>query len=378
MADSSLGPGDIFLSSGEASGDHYLAQLTGALRAEGFGGCIWGMAGDEAERAGVKKTWSNDALHLMGVSEVLPSIPRLIKLKNDITDHIVRMSPGAAVLADSPDFHIPLARALRMKGYAGKIFYIAPPTVWAWRKGRTRSLRAFFDLCFPLLGFEDKFLESSGVTSRWKGYPLLDEISPQPVIDFKQQKKPFSIGLFPGSRTGEVKRLGPVLRDVADGIAEMGNIPVISIAPSLPEAEKVWLTGLFTEYEVCSDPGKELLNRVDCAIGASGTLAMESLLRGKWMIVLYMASFSSWLAYRMAVKTPWISLPNVVAEEEIFPELLQRDVEAANILSLLQDFIKSPYRQRAAAKSMEKAVSRLGDNGAYRYWARSILEVADI
>lgn len=378
MADSSLGPGDIFLSSGEASGDHYLAQLTGALRTEGFGGRIWGMAGDEAERAGVEKIWSNDALHLMGVSEVLPSIPRLIKLKNDITDHIIRMSPGAAVLADSPDFHISLARSLRIKGYAGKIFYIAPPTVWAWRKGRTRSLRSFFDLCFPLLGFEDKFLKDNSVNSRWKGYPLLDETPPHAPGCINKQEKPLSIGLFPGSRPGEICKLGPVLLNVADGIAGMGNTPVISVAPSLPEAEKVWLTGLFTEYEVCSGPGKELLNRVDCAIGASGTLAMESLLRGKWMIVLYRASFSSWLAYRMAVKTPWISLPNVVADEEIFPELLQREVEAAKILSLLQDFIKSPYRQRAAAQSMEKAVSRLGDKGAYRYWARSILEVADI
>ena len=378
MADSRLGPGDIFLSSGEASGDHYLAQLAEALRTEGFGGDLWGMAGDEAERAGVTRSWSNDALHLMGVSEVLPSIPRLIKLKNDIVHHIVRMSPGAAVLADSPDFHIQLARALKKKGYAGKIFYIAPPTVWAWRKRRTTALRAFFDICFPLLGFEDQFLKSNGVTSRWKGYPLLDEMHPQPFGCLKKQVKPLTIGLFPGSRPGEVRKLAPVLRNVADGINRMGKKPVVSVAPSLPDTEKERLVDLFKGYEVFSGPGKELLNRVDCAIGASGTLAMESLLRGKWMIVLYMASFSSWLAYRVAVRTPWISLPNVVAEEEIFPELLQRDVEAENILSLLLDFIESPSRQKAVAAGMGKAVSRLGDNGAYRFWARSISEVTDI
>lgn len=367
------GPRSLFVSCGEVSGDQYSKILIEALRAAGFQGNIWGMLGPRGTSAGGKAAWDSGSLSLMGVSEVLGAVPRLIGLKGEITEEILERSPAGVVVIDSPDFHLPLLKALRKKGYRGKVFYIAPPAVWAWRSGRVSLLAELCDLCFPLFDFERIFLEGHGVPCRWFGHPLsgiLRDMAPAEVGSPKEK----TVALLPGSRKSEVSNLLPVLLETAEGLAGRGYRPVFSTAPGLRVETAAMIRDRCRQWDVYDGPGTALMAASGLVIGSSGTAAVEALILGRYMIVLYRASFSSWLAYKAFVRTKWVSIPNILAGEDLYPELLQYEATPEKILRRLDEFLGDPtYRERIDSM-MKTAAASLGSDGAAQGWARSILE----
>lgn len=370
--------GTVFVSCGETSGDQYASALAKALRDEGFPGRVWGMAGPESAASGVEVEWSMDELQLMGIVEVLGAIPRLFRLRSRIVERILAERPSVLVLIDSPDFHLPLLSSLRKRGYKGKAVYLCPPTVWAWRPSRTEKLKRLCDLCLPLFRFEHEFLLRHGVRSRWIGHPFKDRLEGfLPDGDLKKRLEGKDvIGLLPGSRPGEVVRLLPPLLDAGRKLRAEGYYPLVSLAPHLPQGTRRFLreSAADSDIDVYEGPGKHVLAVSLAVAGASGTVAVESLMFKTFMVVLYRASFSSWLAYRLFVKTPWISIPNILAGEEIFPEFLQADATAENILFSLKRYCgNAEYRSRTESL-MEKAVLELGEKGAVQDWARALLE----
>ncbi|MFA7644808.1 MAG: lipid-A-disaccharide synthase [Thermovirgaceae bacterium] len=367
-------PGSLFISCGEASGDQYSRILTETLRSKGFHGDIWGMLGPQGVSSGAKAVWDSRSLSLMGVSEVLGAIPRLIRMKRAMTDKIVERNPAGVVVIDSPDFHLPLVKALRHKGYTGKVFYIAPPTVWAWRQGRVSLLASLFDLCFPLFKFEKDFLESRGVKCRWFGHPLLSMLKGIAPTDIEDQKGK-TVALLPGSRRSEVRSLMPVLAETANGISKRGFRPVFSVAPGLDKEAAGLIREGCRPWRVHEGPGSELMAASEMVIGASGTAAVEALILGRFMIVLYRASLSSWLTYKALVRTRWISIPNVLAGQELYPELLQCGVSPERILHYFDRFTGDTDYREGVIKAMKAGCASLGHGDAGEGWASSILEV---
>ena len=367
----------LFISCGEASGDQYAGSLIRSLRGAGFTGRIWGMIGPDSLGSGAEAAWSMDELRLMGVSEVLASVPRLLRLKKGITERVLVENPVAVVVVDSPDFHLPLISGLRKNGYTGKIIYLCPPTVWAWRSSRTKKLRSFCNLCLPLFGFEHDYLLRYDVPSRWVGHPLKDQLdgfTPDENLAKRLEGKQV-VGLLPGSRPEEIKRLLPPLIETGRILREKGFYPLVSLAPFLPEDTRSFVMEQAGDFDIFEGPGKHVLALSSAAAGSSGTVAVESLLLGTFMVVLYKASFSSWLAYKLFVKTRRISTPNIMAEEEIFPELLQKKAKTENILSCLDRFFEDGrYRERIEIL-MEKVRKELGAKGAIKDWAESVMEV---
>jgi len=366
----------IFLSCGEASGDYYVAKLAAKLRQKGFSGKMWGLVGPQSEAAGVEMTWSMGELQLMGIGEVLSSIPRLLSLKKQIESRIIREVPRAVVVVDSPDFHLRLLEGLRSKGYEGQVIYLCPPTVWAWRSWRVKKLRKLCDLCLPLFDFEHQFLSERGVKSLWVGHPFLDEfdLNKRFFPSFDPERKNKVIGLMPGSRPSEVDRIFPVLVEVANRLKIEGFVPVFSIAPNLSEEMKDYVRSRSKPFEVYLGPGAELIGRSDAVVGASGTVAVESLLQKRFMVVLYKASWSSWLAYKIFVKTPWISIPNILAQETVFPELLQKDATSSVALEHLLLYLKDPVFRGKVHESMDRACKKMGQPGALDLWAQEVLK----
>ncbi|HDQ93566.1 MAG TPA: lipid-A-disaccharide synthase, partial [Synergistetes bacterium] len=319
--------------------------------------------------------WSSSSLSLMGISEVLGSVPRLLKLKNEMVREILHRDPSAVVVIDSPDFHIPLVKDLRTKGYKGKVFYLAPPTVWAWRQARADLLARYCDLCFPLFGFERDFLESRGAPCRWFGHPLanLGELTVPATIDSRDFSK--IAALLPGSRKSEVLRLLPVLSEASVLLEERGFCPVFSMAPGLDAGTLAMMKETLKGREIYEGPGAELMAASDVVVGASGTAAVEALILRRYMIVLYKASLSSWITWKLFVRTPRISVPNILAGEEIYPELLQSKAKARNIVDRLDGSWGDPEEKKRIEKAMERAASALGGKEAPRGWAESILEM---
>ena len=183
------------------------------------------------------------------------------------------------------------------------------------------------------------------------------------------------MALLPGSRRSEVSKLLPILLGTARGLAERGFRPCFSVAPGLGDETSTLIRDECRQWCIYEGPGAELMAASELVIGASGTAAVESLILGKFMIVLYRASLSSWLAYKAFVRTKWVSIPNILAGEDLYPELLQYEATPEKILRRLDEFLGDPtYRERIDSM-MKTAAASLGSDGAAQGWARSILEV---
>ena len=230
----------VFVSCGEVSGDLYAADLIQELIQELKEEPVWGMMGPRGVEAGVEATWSYEELKLMGIIEVIPAIPRILKLRNRIADEILRRKPSVVVVIDSPDFHFSLVARLRKKGYGGLTVFLVTPTVWAWRGGRTRLLREYFDLCLPLFSFEHDFLVERGVRSRWEAHPLVAALQgyAAPGELTRRYRGERVIALMAGSRRYDIEYHLAQLIETAEMLRPEGLLPVFSVAPGLSEPLK--------------------------------------------------------------------------------------------------------------------------------------------
>lgn len=363
----------IFVSSGEASGDQLAGPLVAAMKRRVPGLDCWGMGSLQSKLQGMKVEWSSEALQLMGIGEVLSSIPRLLRLKREISRRIRQENPDAVVVVDSPDFHIPLLREITQAGYEGRIIYLAPPQVWAWRSQRAAFLGAVCDLCLPLFGFEHEFLQERNVRSAWVGHPFVDQI-PFPKEGPPADRKDNRVALLPGSRTNEVWRLLPVLIEVGKALEKRGYEPVFSIAPGLRAEEKERLLCALSAFSVDKGPGRDLMRSSTAVIGASGTAAVEAMMLDRYMIVLYRISVSSEIIFRMFVRANHIAIPNILAEKRVYPELVQGKARADSILAHFDAYTEDRALRETVHERLKYARSRMGKPGAADFWAKSVLD----
>ena len=366
-----MASGGLFISCGELSGDGYASAVVRTLRSKGLSGRIFGMAGGRSAAAGMEILWDSRLLHLMGIGEVLPAIPRLLRLKSKMVDSVMNSGVTTVLVVDSPDFHLPFIASLRARGWRGRVVYAVPPTVWAWRSGRVKALARDVDLCLPLFRFEHEFLEARGVPSAWRGHPLADDfasVAPSPPpLDARR------IALLPGSRRSEIRRLLPTLHTIASRLRAEGFSPVFSVAPGLSDDLKEWMKGELLGMEIFEGEGRELLAGSSAAAGASGTVAVEAMLLDRFMVVLYKTGFLSECVWRMLAKTQKISLPNILAGKEIYPELLQRHAAPENTTEALFRYLRDSEYRDAVHDGLRVAREGMGAPGALAFWAELIL-----
>ena len=375
----------IFVSAGEISGDHYIAKVCRLLREKGCDSRIYGLCGEESRDSGVECLWRNERLHLIGVAEVISSLPDILRLKNEIYRNIIKERPHALLLADSPDFHLPLVRELRRGGYKGRIFYISPPSVWAWRSYRVRDLACHIDECLPLFKFEHDYLRMARCASLWMGHPLVEEFR-----DFTPHKERIAadirgpvpksedreiIALLPGSRRSEIEQLAPILAEVYDELDREGYMPVFSVAQGLSERAKSSLLSIAGDkrryYE---GSGRDIMGVSSLVIGSSGTATAEALLLGRYMVVLYKVHPLSALIGRTLLGHLRFAIPNLLARDMFYPELIQERATAKLALNEAFSWLRSGKAARAAKeKRMKELVSLMGRPGVYDFWAERIL-----
>lgn len=366
----------LFVSCGEASGDHYAARLVAALKKQGYGGPVWGMPGPETALL-AEKTFDNTSLHLIGLMGVAKALPKLFRLRDDIARAVAEKNPQAVVVVDSPDFHLPLLKAIRHRGYRGTVVYLVTPSVWAWRRGRTRALKALCDLCLPLFEFEHELLCKEGIPSAWCGHPLLGELKDfEPSQEARRLGSERTLALLPGSRPAEIYRLSDPLKRVAGLLSERGYRPVFSVAPGLTNPLRAsFLSDLASGgFEFFEGPGRDLMAVSAAVVGASGTATLEALLLSKFMIVLYRSDWFSYFGFRLLVHVPYLSLPNLLAGEEVYPEFLQRAVDPSRIVDRLCHTLTSDEEALRIKRAMERIVSTLGRSDVPDFWAARILE----
>ena len=367
----------IFVSCGEVSGDLYAGDFIREVLKLDPSIKISGMLGPEGQRAGGVAQWSYEELKLMGILEIVPALPKIFALKNSITDEIMKSKPDAVVLIDSPDFHLMLARSLRRKNFAGKIICLIPPTVWAWRAGRVKNLRRDFDLCLPLFYFEHKFLIEHGVNSKWKAHPLVHDLEGVRVSD--TFKKKFGderlIALMPGSRRYDIDFHLDILLDAAKLLRSKNFLPVFSIAPGLSQSLADELRGRVkvSGFEFWEGEGRELMLASEAVAGVSGTVAVEAMLLGRFMVVIYNMKKINYAILKKLVHVKKISVPNLLTGREVYPELLCQDATPERIIYELENYLSDGSRREDIDTALREGKALMGDCNAAEFWADSVL-----
>ena len=381
----------LFVSCGEVSGDLYAAGLVRALlrRRPALRGRIWGMMGPRTEEACGEfapdlPRWSYEELKLMGITEVLPAIPRLLRLRRTMVRAILERRPEAVVVVDSPDFHLGLVSRLRRAGYGGpdgkrgKPVCLATPTVWAWRSGRVRALRRDFDLCLPLFSFEHRYLAERGVNSRWAVHPLVEGLKGCRAPEALRRRTGGArvVALMPGSRRYDIRYHLERLMGAARILRDDGRLPIFSIAPGLSPPLAAELRERLEGFETWDGEGRELMEAAEAVAGVSGTVAVEAMLLRRYMVVIYNGNAVSWAIARALVRIPYISIPNYLAGppgEPLYPELLRGDARPERIVQELYRYTDDPAVRSEADRRMEEARAAMGSGDAAGFWAEAIL-----
>ncbi|MSV28223.1 MAG: lipid-A-disaccharide synthase [Bryobacterales bacterium] len=319
----------ILVSAGEASGDLYAALLVEELRRKEPDAEFFGCTGPRMRKAGVRTVVDAADLAVVGLVEVVGHLPRIYGEFKKLLAAARESKPTLAILTDSPDFHLRVARRLKREGIP--VVYLVAPQVWAWRESRVRQIRRYVDRLLCIFPFEQGFFERRGVPAIYVGHPLSRLVRPKLTKTefFRKHRLPADrplITMLPGSRKGEAARHLPALLEAAELLNRERALSFVIPAAATAGAP-------FFESRIGRAPVKviegeawDAMAHADVALAASGTVTVEAALLGTPMVTFYKVTALSWLLGKMLVRIPYYSMVNLVAERKIVPELMQAEM----------------------------------------------------
>lgn len=352
---------------GEASGDIHGARLVKAMQALSPGLEFFGIGGSVLRQAGVRISVDNSQIAVVGISEALSKLRILLRALKIAKEDLKRIRPDLLVVIDFPDFNLRVATVARKLGIP--VMYYIGPQIWAWRTGRVKKIKKVVDHMVVIFPFEAAFYRTNHVPVTFVGHPLLDGMIP---IRSGQTKENLTangplIGLLPGSRNEEIRRLLPTMVQVADILSEhMPGIRfAIPVASSVDRAlVETIAEGGATRFLILSDRLRNILDEATLLITASGTVTLEAAIAGTPMIIVYKVShLSYWLAKRL-VRVKHIGLANLVAGKTVVPELIQREASAEKIAGQALQLLRDENRLAETRHQLNRVAQSLGPPGA--------------
>ena len=319
----------ILVSAGEASGDLYAALVVEELRKLHPQAEFFGCTGPRLRAAGVRTVVDAASLAVVGLLEVVHHIPRIYGEFRKLLAAADRERPALAILTDSPDFHLRVARKLHRQGIP--VVYLVAPQAWAWRKGRVTEMRRTLRHLLCIFPFEEEFFRRAGVAATYIGHPLAGLVRPALTRDefFKKHRlaagRPLVV-VLPGSRRGEAARHLPALVDAAERLYREHAVHLVLPASVTTGA------GFFRErlgespIRVIDGESWDAMAHADVALAASGTVTVEAALLGTPMVTFYKVAPLSWIAGKFLVNVPFYSMVNLIAGRAVVPELMQEQM----------------------------------------------------
>ncbi|MDR1297368.1 MAG: lipid-A-disaccharide synthase [Deltaproteobacteria bacterium] len=368
------GPRRIMISAGELSGDMHAAAVIEAAKSRGLGLEFFGLGGDNMAAAGADLREHLRETAVMGLTEVLGSLGRVLKIRGRLCAMIADERPDAVVLIDSPDLNRALAKAAFKAGVP--VVYYVCPQVWAWRPGRVRWLGRLVARRCVIFEFEEEFFRSRGLSADWVGHPLFDELPLGMTGAEARQNLGLDpdapvLALFPGSRAKVLARLARPMLGAAALLVDAlpGLRVVVARAPTVsPEKMDDYLRDvprkLQSALTVAPARAHEVLLSATAALLASGTSTAEGAILGTPMVVTYRVSALSWFLARRLVKVPFVSVANLAAGREVVPELLQDAGTPENMAAALRLLLADGPARRGMVSGLREARAKLGSPGA--------------
>ncbi|MBA3976193.1 MAG: lipid-A-disaccharide synthase [Candidatus Solibacter sp.] len=354
------------MSAGESSGDRYAAALAHALRALLGDVELFGCAGQQMTAAGVRPVVDMASLAVAGIVEVLRHIPRIYGEYRKLIAEAERLRPAAAILTDSPDFHLRVASRLHRLGIP--VFYLVAPQAWAWREGRVKQLQRNVKELYCIFPFEEKFFRQRGVEAFYIGHPLSRLVRPSLTRrDFFAkhgipEDRPL-ITLCPGSRTSEAGRHLPALADAISRIRTARECTFLLATPE--DTARRFGPDYFTPFlqstgaRLISGETWDALAHAGVALPASGTVTIETALLGTPMVTYYKVTQATWILGRPLVNVPFYSMVNLVAQSPVVPELIQNDMTGERIAAETATLLDSPQSRQRMIDSLARVSASL-------------------
>lgn len=367
----------ILIIAGEVSGDLHAAALVTSLREKNPDLKFIGVGGDRMDKAGVEIVYHISQFSILGFVEILKHLPFIRKVVRHLTG-LLDKEIDAVLLVDYPGFNLRIARIAKGKGLP-VIYYICPQ-MWAWGEGRIEKFKKFVDLPIVIFKFEEEFFQKHGIKAYFVGHPLLDQITDSTgESEFKKKygikNSVYPLGLFPGSRENEVRHLLPImLKSVRILDREFKLKPLIAKAPHVDR--KVY-ESLLMEHEKSSLIHSDVHNLMKfsyVALVASGTATLELGYFQTPSVVLYKVSPISYVIGKLVVKIKNIALTNIVLQKTVFPEFIQHQANARNIVrELSKYFVDKDYYQSVKDK-LKQIKEILGESGSSERAANLVLD----
>ncbi len=352
---------DILIVAGEASGDLHAAHIVRGVRERRPDVTFFGIGGQDMRAAGAEILVDSAELAVVGLWEVLAHRKTIFGALDRMRELLRTRRPDLLLLTDYPDFNLRLAATAKELGIP--VLYYISPQVWAWREGRVKTIRERVDMMAVVFPFEADFYRRHGVPVRYVGHPLITEERPLPT-DRESLRREFGfeagdrvLGLYPGSRQSEIRRLLPIILQTAQRIRrERPDVKfLLPLASTLQEADLRPYLQQYPELDipVIASRTPEVTAVCDAIITVSGTVTLEIALAGTPMVIINRLNWLTFQIVRRMVRLEHVGLCNIVADERLVPERIQHEATperiAADVLPMLQDeSLNRQYRQRLA------------------------------
>lgn len=361
---------------GEASGDMHGAKLAESLYAQNQRVELFGIGGDRMASAGVRIEVDAHRLAVVGITEVLVKMPQILDGMRTAKRLIAEEAPDLLILIDFPDFNLHLAAFAKKR--AVPVLYYISPQIWAWRQGRVRKIRRLVDHMAVILPFEEAFYRRHRVPVTFVGHPLMDQYQGVPLQPPPANRvQATTIGLLPGSRDSEVRKLLPPMLAAARLIGQRQKVRILlSQAPSVdPNLVGRLIGDPDIAVTLFRGDTARLLQEAALVIVASGTSTLEAAVHQTPMIIIYKVSPLSYQLGKALIRVPHIGLVNLIAGKRIAPELIQQAASPAGIAAHALALLNNPHLMDGMKGALAEVTRRLGNPGASDKVARIAWEL---
>ena len=371
------------VSAGEASGDMHAALALAELKKLDLDFSSFGMGGPRMAEQGTEIVLDCRELSVIGIFEVLIQYRRLLKKLEFLRNSLRREKPDLLVIVDYPDFNLKLAETARELGIP-VLFYISPQ-VWAWRENRVKRIGSLISMMAVIFPFEVPFYEKAGIPVRYVGHPLVDEVHSalnrsQACTEFNLASNRQIIGILPGSRPGEVRRVLPVMLKSLELLLKT-NPKLQFILPCAPTLDRDILDNLLAEsslnVNVSDGRAYDVMRACDAVVSASGTATLETAMMGVPLAIVYRVNPVSYAIMSRMIRIPHIGLVNIVADKGIVREFLQKNAKPALIAAELEKLLVDKEYAETMRQELARVRERMGTGGASGNVARLIADALE-
>lgn len=364
----------IYFVAGEVSADNHGAALMRSLRVLDPELKFIGRGGPQMQQvAGAQfKNWIDDAA-VLGLWEVLRKYGYFREHFHQTLKEIQESKPNAVVLIDYPGFNLRLARALRTQSRSQKTIYYISPQVWAWNRGRIKKMARFIDLVLCIFPFEADLYAASGLRAVFVGHPMIERLEAQKI---EAQRDPNLIGLFPGSRSREVRKIFPVMIETARRLLESNPTLRFQVAAASEELACEMNEQLADRQAIEITVGQTatIMQRALVGIVASGSATLEAAYFGMPFVLIYRVAWPTYVAARLVVNVDFLGMPNLLAGKEVIPEFIQHEAKPDVITKAIRLLMKNSAARDRMILDFDAIITKLGGAGASERAAQAVLE----